>query len=189
MIFELKLLITDLFFAFSIFTILFLILSIFIKNDFLRKLDQETTYFISFIGLVYLLLLFIGKLIEFNTANDGNRLFVEEELFGKYWYIFWFEPLIWVLMTQLLWIKKVRKNVFIRLFFSALFIVTIEHIIDIAVFFTNDYLPSSWRIKSSTFIYPSNLFLEILVKVVLLLFFVGIYFLINRLIKKSKAAV
>ncbi|CAD0004918.1 hypothetical protein [Flavobacterium chungangense] len=186
MIFELKLFLTDLFFAFSIFTLLFFIVSIFSKKAFLKNLDEEVSRFIVFTGIIYAVLLVVEIFINLNSSDQEGRFSYYELIFGKYWVTFWIEPLVWILMTQLLRFKKIRRNVFLRLLFSFIFILTIENIISFYSLFNRDYLPSSWRIKSSLFIYPSNIFLEILMKVFILLVLVGIFYTIDWKIKDWK---
>ncbi|MBE8728063.1 hypothetical protein [Flavobacterium hungaricum] len=187
MIFELKLLITDLFFAFSIFTFLFFIGSVFIKKEFLKILDEEASHFIAFIGILYAAVFFTETLINLNSDQEGRVTF-QDLILGEYWPTFWIEPLVWILMTQLLRFKKIRRNVFLRLIFSLAFIVTIENLISFYSLFNRDYLPSSWRIKSSLVIYPSNLFLEILMKLFLLILLTGIFYVVKKKLNDWKTS-
>jgi hypothetical protein len=188
MIFELKLFITDLFFAFSIFTLLFFNLSIFIKTKILKNIDEEVLDFIAFSGIVFLVLFAAEIFMNLTNPDQDGRLSFRDLIFGKYWPTFWIEPLVWVLMTQLLRLEKIRKNVFLRLIFSFVFIITIENLISFYSVFNHDYLPSSWSMKSSLFFYPSNIFLEILMKVFLLLFLAKIFHSINLKIKDWKTS-
>jgi len=65
-------------------------------------------------------------------------------MFGKYWFGYWVQPLLWVSLTQLLRIKTIRKNVLLRILFSFLLIFSIEKYVIMMVAFHRDYLPSSW---------------------------------------------
>lgn len=188
MIFELKLFITDLFFAFSIFTLLYFNISIFIKKDFLKNLDEKVSRFIAFSGIIFLVLFAVEIFMNLINPDQEGRLSFRELVFGEYWPTFWIEPLVWVLITQLLRFQKVRRNVLLRLIFSFVFIITIENLISFYSLFNRDYLPSSWRMKSSLFFYPSNIFLEILMKIFYLLLFAGIFYFLTGKINDWKTS-
>ncbi|CAM4036556.1 hypothetical protein ACFFVF_18375 [Flavobacterium jumunjinense] len=107
-------------------------------------------------------------------------------MFGKYWFGFWLQPIVWFLITQLLRIKRVAKNVFLRIIFSFLLIISFEKYVIIITSFHRDYLPSTWTMYNDLEIYPSNLFLALLVKIIMFLLFVGIYYSITNKFKKKK---
>ncbi|TPG37864.1 hypothetical protein EAH81_18225 [Flavobacterium pectinovorum] len=109
-------------------------------------------------------------------------------MFGKYWFSFWLQPLLWILISQLLRFKFIRKNILLRLLFSILFIFSIEKLVIIFTSFHRDCLPSSWTMNNDLSIYPSNLLLELLMKITVFLLFVGIFFLINQKINNYKIA-
>lgn len=107
-------------------------------------------------------------------------------MFGKYWFGYWVQPLLWISITQLLRIKAIKKNIILRILFSILLIHSIERIIIIITSFHRDYLPSSWTMYSDFQLYPSNIMLSLLLKIILFLTFVGIFHLINKKIKSFK---
>lgn len=185
-IFTLHLINQDFFTAFGLFTILYLFLSIFIKKEILYQIDEEANKFISFIGILYLIIWIIGIILEFNILNEEDKIYMLNRIFGKYWFGFWIQPLLWVVITQLLRFKKIRKNIIIRLFFSLLLMVSIERMVIIYTSFHRDYLPSSWTMYNELDIYPSNLILSILMKFCIFLIFVGIFRFVNDRIKKLK---
>lgn len=178
----LQIITVDFFTAFGLYSLLFLFLSIFTKKIFLYKLDEEAKNFISFVGIVYFIVWFVGIFIFYTESNAEEQNSMLNRMFGKYWVGFWVQPILWFSITQLLRIKKIWKNVLLRIIFSFLLIISIEKYIIIITSFHRDYLPSSWTMHNDLGIYPSNFFLELLVKIIMFLLFVGIYYLtISRL--------
>lgn len=179
----LQIITVDFFTAFGLYSLLFLFLSIFIKKPFLYKLDEEAKKFISFVGIVYLIAWIIGIFVFYTESNVEEQNNMLNRMFGKYWVGFWVQPILWFSITQLVRIKKIRRNVFLRIIFSFLLLISIEKYVIIIVSFHRDYLPSSWTMYNDLGIYPSNLFLELLAKIILFLLFVGIYFSITNRVK------
>ncbi|MEO8237216.1 MAG: hypothetical protein ABI793_00840 [Flavobacterium sp.] len=185
-IFTLHVITQDFFTAFGLFTILYLFLSIFIKKQILHQTDEEANKFISFIGILYLIIWIAGIIVEFNILNEEDKISMLNRIFGKYWFGFWIQPLLWVAITQLLRFKKIRKNILLRLFFSVLLMISIEKMVIISTSFHRDYLPSSWTMYNELDIYPSNLILSVLMKICMFLIFVGIFHFVNNRIKSLK---
>lgn len=188
-IFTLQVIQIDFFTAFGLLTILYFLISIFTKNTFIKNVDEESNRFISFIGILYLIIWSIGLFVELNILNTEDKSQLLNRMFGKYWFGFWIQPLLWVLLTQLLIFKMIRKNILLRLIFSILFIFSIERMIIIYTSFQRDYLPSSWTMHNDLNIYPSNLILELMMKITIFLLFVGIFFLIRGKINKYNSKI
>lgn len=184
LLFSLDFILLDFFSEYGLVTILCLILSIFIKNPFLQKINDESDRFISFIGIVYLIVWLLATIIELNISDQENKNFLLNRMFGKYWFGFWLQPLLWFSISQLLRIKAIRKNILIKLIFSFFFILSIEKIVIIFTSFHRDYLPSSWTMTSN--IYSSNTFLEILMKLFVFLLSVGIFKMIQKKVNNWK---
>ncbi|THF53361.1 hypothetical protein E6C50_03930 [Flavobacterium supellecticarium] len=185
-IFTLQLIQIDFFTAFGLFTFLYFLFSIFIKNPIIKKVDEETNRFISFIGIVYLILWIIGIFVQLNVLPQEEKTELLNRMFGKYWFGIWIQPLLWVLITQLLRFKAIRKNIFLRIFFSILLMISIERMIIITIMFHRDYLPSSWTMYNEVDIYPSNLALSLFLKVIMFLVSTGIFYLINNKLRGLK---
>ena len=179
----LQIIIVDFFTAFGLYTFLFLIVSIFTKKPILKKIDEEANGFIAFAGVIYFTVWIIGIFVFYADSNTEEQTSMLNRMFGKYWFGYWTQPLLWVSLTQLLRIKTIRKNVLLRIVFSFLLIVSIERFVILVTAFHRDYLPSSWTMYSDLDIYPSNFFLMLLAKILMFLLFVGIYYLIKSRIK------
>ncbi|KUJ60734.1 hypothetical protein AR687_17065 [Flavobacteriaceae bacterium CRH] len=173
----------DFFTAFGLYSLLFLIVSIFTKRLILQKVDEEATQFISFAGVIYFSVWIIGLLVFYFESNleEQSRMF--NRMFGPYWLGFWLQPILYFVITQLLRIKRIRKNALLRILFSFLLIISIERFVILTTALHRDYLPSSWTMYNDLDIYPENYFLMLLAKILIFLVFVGVYYLIKSRLK------
>lgn len=182
-ILTLQIITVDFFTAFGLYSLLFLLVSIFFKKPILFALDEETSKFISFVGILYLLVWVTGIIFFYAVGDVEEQNQMIHRMFGKYWFGFWTQSILWFAVTQLLRIKRVRKNVLLRILFSFLLIVSIEKFVILTVTFHRDYLPGSWTMYNDLEIFPSNFVLALLAKIIMFLVFVGIYYLISKQLK------
>ena len=186
----LQIITVDFFTAFGLYSLFFLLLSLFIKNVVLQKIDNEMTKFISFVGAVYFIAWIIGVFIFYAESNTEEQNSMLNRMFGKYWFGIWTQPILWFLVTQLLRVKRFCKNIFLRILFSFILIISIERFIIFITFFQRDYLPSSFTMYHDLDIYPSNLILALFCKIIVFFFFAGIYYAITsqfNMFQKKKA--
>ncbi len=172
-IFILNLISQDFFIAFGVFTLLYFLLKIFIKNPILGEIDTESNRFISFIGILYFVIFIYYTTTELMMLNDEQQSVLSHRMFGRYWFGYWLQPMLWLVITQLLRIKRIRENVFIRIIFSFFLIFTIERIVIYVTMLNRDYLPSSWTMYNEFGFYPSNFILALFLKVIV--FLVAVY--------------
>ncbi|MBF4516677.1 hypothetical protein IRZ71_09990 [Flavobacterium sp. ANB] len=187
----LRIITVDFFTAFGLYSFLYLVVSIFIKKPILYKIDEEAVKFISLAGVIYFAVWIIGIFVFYAESNPEEKSDLINRMFGKYWIGIWLQPILWFAVTQLLRFKKVSKNALLRIIFSFVLIVSIERFIIFITIFHRDYLPSSWTMYHDLDIYPSNFFLALLIKIMVFLLFVGIYYLIKSkliVVIKSKIA-
>jgi hypothetical protein len=183
-IFTFELILIDFFTAYGLTTILYLVLSIFIKNQLIKQVDEQSNRFISFVGVIYLIVWMISTVIDLSSVDEESKTSLLNRMFGEYWFGFWLQPLLWFSITQLLRFKAIRRNILLRLVFSFFLILSIERIVIIITSFHRDYLPSSWSMYSS--IYPSNILIELPIRISIFLIFVGFFVFINRKINEWK---
>lgn len=183
-VFTLTLINQDFFISFGIYTLIYLLVSIFNKNDKICFVDEQSTKFISFVGVLYFLSFFAGIFIELNILTGEEKAFMFKRMFGHYWFGFWTQPITYLLITQLLRIIRIRKNSLIRILFSLFLIFSIERMVITSTSFHRDYLPSSWSMNNDSGLYPSNIILALLLKVLVFLLFVGLFYKISTNIKK-----
>jgi len=183
-IFTFEIILIDFFTAYGLITILYLILSIFTKNQLIKQVDEQSNRSISFVGIIYLIVWMIATITDLNSIDEESKASLLNRMFGEYWFTVWLQPFLWFSITQLLRFKVIRKNILLRLVFSILLILSIERIVIIITSFHRDYLPSSWSMYSS--IYPSNIFIELPMRISFFLVFVGFFVFINRKINEWK---
>lgn len=170
----------DFFISFGIYTVLYLLISIFTKKEILYKLDDEVCKLIIFLGIIYFIVWTIAIFISF--TNDESRTYLLNRMFGKYWIGFWLQPLFWIGMTQLLRIKKIQKNWVFRIFFSSFFIFSFEKIVIITTSLHRDYLPSSWKMYSDLDFLPDYFLINLILKIILFLLFAGTFYFLRKMI-------
>jgi len=73
-----------------------------------------------------------------------DKIKMKERMFGEYWFGYWLQGTLWILITQLLRNKFLQKSIIYRVLLSALFIVTFEKILIIMALY-RDYIPSEWK--------------------------------------------
>lgn len=182
----LQIITVDFFTAFGLYSLLFLFISIFTNNALLYKIDNEATKLISFIGIIYFIVWIAGIFVFYFESNVEDQNKMLNRMFGKYWFGIWIQPILWLLVTQLLRIKNIYKNIFLRIVFAFILIISIERFIILSVSFHRDYLPSSWTIYNDLNIYPENFFVALFCKIIIFLLFVGIYYLGVKKLKTYK---
>lgn len=80
------------------------------------------------------------------SGATWEKSFIVNWAFGPYWWAYWMLILTNMLIPQLLWIKKIRSNIWALLIISTSINIGMwfERFVIIAVSLTRDFLPSSW---------------------------------------------
>lgn len=146
-----ELLRVDIIIGFGLYSIVFFLFRKFLdKKDFLNDFDHTAVRFTIFAGIVYGILWLIGLILSYNQIdNELDKIAFNQRLIGPYWFGYWLQPLFCILLTQLLWIKSLRKSLIFRIILSLLFLLSFERIVIIITSFHRDYLPSSWSLNLS----------------------------------------
>ncbi len=102
-------------------------------KDSIKEFDYDACLFTAYIGLflsvAWLVIAFV---------------FHSDRIFGPYWFGVLLQPLTWLVLTQSLRFKVVRKFLLFRLVISLSFVVTYERLTMWVVTLHRDYLPSGW---------------------------------------------
>lgn len=184
-LFYLEFLPQDIFTAFGIYTLIYLILKALNKNQKLISFDFSARKFIILNGLVYFTA-WITRTIYFYFQNSGeNQKELDELMFGQYSLQFWFQPIFWLILSQLYRVKLLSENTIFRILSSLSLLISLDKLIIFLSVFHRDYLPSSWSISSGLGIYPSNFFLEILIKILIFIFCVIFFDRLQNRINKN----
>lgn len=116
----------------------------------------------------------IGLIWTFRSLdNEMDKIAFNQRLTGPYWFGYWLQPLFWIVLTQLLWIKALQQSLVFRILLSALFLFSFERMVIIITSFHRDYLPSSWSLGLSS----AEILLGMLYKTILFTLIVfGVHF-------------
>ena len=140
----------DIIITFGFYTIVFFLVRYFSKyKEFLNDFDRTAINLVIFSGIVFGMLWIIRIFISYiEIENEMDKIAFTQRLTGKYSYGIWLQPLFWVLLSQLLWYKKIAKNIFYRLLLSS---------------FHRDYLPSDWNLGLKTIQILFGIFFKVLI--------------------------
>ncbi|RZK55319.1 MAG: hypothetical protein EOO91_14305 [Pedobacter sp.] len=178
----------DIFIAFGIYSLLFLISSfIFTDKDRLYRLDELSARFISFIGLVYFSCFLTA--ITFPLFRGGEeRINLLSRMFGPYWFAFFLPSLTYLLITQLIRFKWIRKSRTTRLFFVPFMLITFEQFVILITSLDRDYMPSSWSMATDINLSTFEMVFSLLIKILFYSIYIGLFYLITEKLKKFSFA-
>lgn len=117
----------DLFAAFGLISILYLLVFLLLPKNAERILQNKIfcSFMIS-LGMVYLclwIILIVGALM---THQEPDSAAILNRMFGKYWWSFWLQMVLWIWATQLLRIPKFKYHPLLRLMISLVLLVPVE---------------------------------------------------------------
>ena len=170
----------DIFIGFGLYSLLYVLITFFKKDiRLLETLDANSVRFITFAGIIYFLSIVIPTIISVTTSSDSNA---EHR---QFWWVPWLQPLIWILITQIFWIKKIRNIKILRVLIAILLIVSFEMYVIIVTSFHRDYLPATWATGTWTlfdWMSPFEIILGMTAKVILFCLLSTLYvFIVDRL--------
>lgn len=117
-------------------------------------------------GILYFILFCVDAYLQYNTSSaNAGTVSVVPPMFGPYWFYYWFSPLMYLLLSQLFWIKKLymKKAALITLSIMLL-IFPSQRLLIILTTFQRDYLPSNWTM------YQGNIALQVLLNIIVFIF-------------------
>jgi len=178
----------DIFIVFGLYSLIFLIGSIILKDkDRLYKLDDLSSRFISFSGLVYFSC-FLILIIFFLIKGGEERVNLFNRMFGPYWFAFFLPPLTYLLITQIIRFKWVRKSKVIRLLFIPFLLITFEQFFVLITSLHRDYMPSSWSMVTNINLSIFEIITGFLIKILFYSVYIGLFYLITERLKKFSFA-
>ena len=126
-----------------------LLLVILLLIGFTNKHRESLYTFLATMNLLFAAagIWMFGKLIWVSLTEEvGMENFLNRAT-GPYWFAYWFMMLSTILLPQLFWLKKYRRNIVLSLLAAA--IPFYERLIILLTSFHRDYLPSSWTIRAT----------------------------------------
>jgi molybdopterin-containing oxidoreductase family membrane subunit len=118
----------------------------------MRHLEQMAKVMLA-TGLIVAYGYFIEFFMAFYSGNKFDVFLANQRLHGPYSHFYFALILCNILTPQLLWFKKVRRNVAL-LFIMSLIINTgmwLERFVIVVISLTRDFMPSAWGRYSATF--------------------------------------
>ncbi|MBP8157626.1 MAG: hypothetical protein KAX93_04545, partial [Flavobacterium sp.] len=143
----------DLIIGFGWYSIFYFIFRLFkYKKEFLTDFDKNACKTAVTLGVLFFgVWLLASSYNYFFEMDSETKLSYKQRLTGPYSFGLWLQPLFWLLLTQLLRIRLVRKFLLFRLMICLSFILTFERFVIIVTSLHRDYLPSSWSMFSWDF--------------------------------------
>lgn len=112
------------------------------KSENRHILNITITYTVRTLSYIYLVFLFIS--IYNLYISDSNALI--NRMTGPYWFAFWLYPVIYFLLPQLFWFRKIQDHWLFKSILAILFLLSflLEDLIIGLTMIYRDYMPSSW---------------------------------------------
>ena len=152
------------------------------KIDFV---DKIATDLVVFTGIIYFVGWIIGIYFTFQEITEVEKQSILNRMFGKYWFGYWLQPILWIFTTQILRIEKIRNSKILRLIFSFIFILSIESFTIVLVSIHRDYIGNSSEMRMFDFLTLEYIF-KILFKITIYLLFAFILYFATEQLKKLK---
>lgn len=153
---------------------------------FLNRLEKWNTELIkSFDNLACIIfsiggLLLIESIYSITHNQDEYRPFkLINNFHGPYILTNWVQPISLLILTQLLWLKKIKRSRFLRFTIGINLMLPYEKLVTIITSLHRDYLPSSWNMKSD-----SNIIFDWAIYLFVFVLIVGVVSIILRTIKR-----
>jgi len=181
--FVLQVIRVDVFIAFGLYSIIYILISSVTKNPILEIIDESSNKLIWITGIIFFFIWISLVLLNYYGSSEYERLGILQRMFGKYWFGYWLQPALWICATQLLRFKKIRKQKFLRLFFSIVFIISVEQYFIMLTSLHRDYLPSSWSFHFTSLEFMVGIFTKLLQFLIL----VALYYFVEMKIKTFRA--
>ncbi|QNR22811.1 hypothetical protein [Croceimicrobium hydrocarbonivorans] len=138
--------------SFGIYSIVYFILRLFWKDARLKVFDAYAVKAFVYLGLTWFLLWLIGDFVYyFQVLDEAGQEEFRSELVGKYFFLFWLQALLWLLITQAFRWKRLSRYLLIRILAGLSFVFSIERLVIIITSLHRDYLASSWKLFGEPF--------------------------------------
>ncbi|OYQ45555.1 hypothetical protein CHU92_01940 [Flavobacterium cyanobacteriorum] len=131
-----------------------------LRTSNLKKIAVKEAFILSAVqvlrvaGILYFVLFCVDAYLQYRAMYSGNQVvIVQSPLFNEYWFALWGSPLMYLLLSQLFWIKKLYiKKAALITFAVMLLILPSQRLLIIITTFYRDYLPSSWMMYQGDFV-------------------------------------
>lgn len=185
--FILKVIESDIFLSYFYYTLIFIIVSLFIRDKSKYKLDDIFTTFLIHSGILFIGIIIIKSVLVLIVSDLPNRTEEFNNMFGKNWIGYWFIPLIHLLLTQLMRLNKIKRYILPRLILVLLLAFTWERYSGFLAYENIRYMESFGpEYKSNTLekFTPFFIFKHISLRIIIYGVLAYAYYEVLKLIKK-----
>jgi hypothetical protein len=112
----------------------------------IRALTHSSLFIICIVASCYLIVWSVELLRSFHLETEYYMM--RTRLLGAYWFNYWIDPLVYGVMPQLFWVKRIRNSLVLRISiaFLLLFAVYLAAIIIAVSSLHHDYVPAIARL-------------------------------------------
>ncbi len=131
-----------------------------LRTSNLKKIAVKEAFILSAIqvlrvaGILYFVLFCVDAYFQYQATNGSASLVtVQLPMFGPYWLVYWAPAFMYLLLSQLFWIKRlyIKKAALITLAIMLL-ILPSKHLLIIITTIHRDYLPGNWMMYQGDFV-------------------------------------
>lgn len=143
------------------------------EKPFFQSFDNISFILFSFTGLLFVTQWFFEVYQNIDPLNEYG---FQARIFGPNWLSYLIQPAIYLLLSQLFWIKKWRKVMVLRFQLGLILIIGVEFLINCFFTLDRDYLQSSWSISIPDILLNCGLSIISFVGLVLILYLIKLFF-------------
>lgn len=119
-------------------------------------------------GILYFVLWLVHSWEQYNDPVVTGGMPFKDKLFGPFWLVYLFSPLMKFFLSQLFWIKKLYFKKAALITFALLLVILPSQrvLVFVASLNSKDYLPSAWSLSTG------DMLIEIALNIVVFIFIV-----------------
>jgi len=179
-----SLIIDSLLVGFGIYSIIFCLFRVILEkrgSQLILNIDKLASIVFAIGGLLFFGQILFNLIGSYTSAIDElEKYSLLNRMFGPYWFVYWLQPILYLISTQILWIKRVRLNRLLRFLIGLLMLISFEKLIIMITSLHRDYLPSLWITPVSIILINWTTYMGIFVLIV------GCVYLIEQKILNRK---
>ncbi|GAB5556338.1 MAG: hypothetical protein SchgKO_05510 [Schleiferiaceae bacterium] len=110
-----------------------------------KTIDTLACVIFSIGGILFFGEWIYGQLtLYFVTSAPEEQSSQITEMFGEHSFMYWIEPIVYLFITQMMWIQGARNSMVLRFIIGILTLISFEHLILWIQQANNENLPADW---------------------------------------------
>lgn len=119
------------------------------NNELSESIDSLACILFSLGGIFLIGQSLIELICSFTHVQDNYEQFrLSKIIQGPYILTNWVRPILLLMLTQLLWFKKIKRSRFIRFTIGIIMMLPFEKLVITITSLHRDYLPSLWKMQN-----------------------------------------